>query len=175
MSGLGHSRAGVFHLLVPTMPLFDCLGKALSPFYETVAGIDKFSPEMSGEVVINTHHGRHHHHNPNHHKKHGPSRSRSPRRRRPPSHKPPHPSRSPPPSSPPSTSPPPSSTPPSSLPSYVFPSIPDWAAQVPVCIPRQYQPVAITGSTYYVSPNGNDSNSGTSPNSPWKSVTKVIN
>lgn len=30
-----------------------------------------------------------------------------------------------------------------------------------------------TGKCFYVSPNGNDSNSGTSPDSPWKSLAKV--
>ncbi|MGA2231593.1 MAG: dockerin type I domain-containing protein [Tepidisphaeraceae bacterium] len=32
---------------------------------------------------------------------------------------------------------------------------------------------AIAGTTYYVSPTGSDSNSGTSPNSPWQTLTKV--
>jgi parallel beta-helix repeat protein len=31
----------------------------------------------------------------------------------------------------------------------------------------------ITGTTYYVSPSGSDSNSGTSPLSPWRTVTQV--
>ncbi|HVA11436.1 MAG TPA: right-handed parallel beta-helix repeat-containing protein, partial [Candidatus Dormibacteraeota bacterium] len=34
---------------------------------------------------------------------------------------------------------------------------------------------ASKGATYYVSPNGSDSNSGTSASSPWKTVTKVDN
>jgi hypothetical protein len=34
---------------------------------------------------------------------------------------------------------------------------------------------ALMSTTYYVSPSGNDSNSGTSINSPWKSVGKVSN
>jgi parallel beta-helix repeat protein len=33
--------------------------------------------------------------------------------------------------------------------------------------------LAITGTTYYVSPNGSDSNSGTSPSSPWRTVKRV--
>ena len=31
----------------------------------------------------------------------------------------------------------------------------------------------VTGTTYYVSPNGKDSNSGTSPLKPWKTINKV--
>jgi Right handed beta helix region len=31
----------------------------------------------------------------------------------------------------------------------------------------------ITGTTYYVSPSGSDSNSGTSPSSPWRTVKRV--
>ncbi|QEC78897.1 hypothetical protein [Mucilaginibacter ginsenosidivorax] len=30
-----------------------------------------------------------------------------------------------------------------------------------------------TGSTYYVSPSGNDANNGTSPSAPWKTISKV--
>lgn len=34
-------------------------------------------------------------------------------------------------------------------------------------------PVAITGRTFYVSPSGSDTNSGTSPTSAWRTVSKV--
>jgi putative cofactor-binding repeat protein len=34
-------------------------------------------------------------------------------------------------------------------------------------------PAAISGTTYYVSPSGSDSNSGTSPGQAWKTVTRV--
>jgi hypothetical protein len=34
-------------------------------------------------------------------------------------------------------------------------------------------PVQITGTTYYVSPSGSDSNSGTSPSQPWRTVARV--
>ena len=33
--------------------------------------------------------------------------------------------------------------------------------------------LTITGKTYYVSPSGSDSNSGTSPSSPWRTVNQV--
>ncbi len=33
--------------------------------------------------------------------------------------------------------------------------------------------ITATGKCYYISPNGSDSNSGTSPDSPWKTLTKV--
>ncbi|MDX6696633.1 MAG: hypothetical protein QOE65_30 [Solirubrobacteraceae bacterium] len=36
-----------------------------------------------------------------------------------------------------------------------------------------FTPVAITGTTYYVSPSGSDSNSGTSPEAAWKTVRQA--
>jgi hypothetical protein len=42
-------------------------------------------------------------------------------------------------------------------------------------VPAPFTPVAITGRTYYVSPTGSDSNSGTSPTAAWRTVNKANN
>jgi parallel beta-helix repeat protein len=48
------------------------------------------------------------------------------------------------------------------------------AAPTPPATPSVEVPVlTITGTTYYVSRNGSDSNSGTSPSSPWRTVKRV--
>lgn len=39
--------------------------------------------------------------------------------------------------------------------------------------PVEAPALEITGTTYYVSPSGSDSNSGTSPSSPWRTVKRV--
>jgi hypothetical protein len=67
------------------------------------------------------------------------------------------------PTSPP-TSPSPSETPPTTTPPTTIEApLPAGEAPVPT----------ITGTTYYVSPSGSDSNSGTSPSSPWRTVNRV--
>lgn len=44
---------------------------------------------------------------------------------------------------------------------------------IPPLTPTVAPALAITGTTYYVSPTGSDSNSGTSPNTPWRTVKRV--
>jgi hypothetical protein len=56
-------------------------------------------------------------------------------------------------------------TPPSSPGGSIPPSDPASPVQAPT--------LSITGTTYYVSPSGSDSNSGTSPSSPWRTVKRV--
>ncbi len=56
-------------------------------------------------------------------------------------------------------------TPPAKTAQPILPSAPGAPVQAPV--------LTITGTTYYVSPSGSDSNSGTSPSSAWRTVNHV--
>ena len=47
------------------------------------------------------------------------------------------------------------------------------ATPVPPAPVTPPNPPAISGTTYYVSPSGSDSNSGTSPTQPWRTVARV--
>ena len=47
------------------------------------------------------------------------------------------------------------------------------ALTINVPTPTPVAPPTITGTTYYVSPTGNDNNSGTSPSAAWKTVNRV--
>ncbi|HYB27434.1 MAG TPA: right-handed parallel beta-helix repeat-containing protein [Solirubrobacteraceae bacterium] len=76
------------------------------------------------------------------------------------------------PSSGPSTPPAPSATPPAaSDPSLAAPTSPTPPA--PPATPSPPAAPAISGVTYYVSPSGSDSNSGTSPAQAWRTVARV--